>query len=120
MPTATINRPTSASPSPPGVPPGPSNFLRPAKLAPVSVMPAVYSLDSDAELERPRVDEHGGELLALREPVDRTQVADREAEKTDAGEVDLDAGVDTELPERGRDCPIELQPAHVADAREPL
>src|SRR3954466_14114085 len=121
MPTATITRPTNASPRPPGVPPGPSNFFRPPKLAPVSVIPAVYGeSDPDAELERPGVDEHGGELLPLRESVHGTQVTDREAEVTDARDVDLHAGVDAELPERRRNRAIELQPAHVTDAGETL
>src|SRR6185436_10377925 len=37
-PTVIISRPTITSTAPPGVPPGPSNFLRPAKLDPVSVI----------------------------------------------------------------------------------
>src|SRR3954469_20648611 len=106
MPIAIIRRPTTTSPRPPGVPPGPSNLPRPEKLAPVSLMRAVYSLDccvgvpgrwtasdSDADLEGPRVDENAGELLALREPVDGAQVADREAEVADATDVQFQAGV---------------------------
>src|SRR5262245_18691503 len=113
---AIMTRPATTSPRPPGVPPGPSTFLRPAKLAPVSVTPAFYNsapraprgpaLDSDADLERPGVDEHGRELLALREAVDRAQVAEREAQVADARDVDLDARVDAEMPERRRDRAI--------------
>src|SRR6266496_3737198 len=126
---AIISSPTSASPRPPGVPPGPSNLARPEKLPPVSVMRPVYRLhrsvgrrarstasDSDADLEGPGVDEDAGELLALRKAVDRAQVADGEAEVADARHVDLQPSVGAELPERGRDRAIELEAAHVPDA----
>src|SRR5215510_2484682 len=76
--------------------------------------------DAYAELERPGVDEHAGELLSLGEAVDRTQVAEREAEVADAPDVDLDAGVHAELPERSRNRALELQAAHVADTEERL
>ncbi len=60
-------------------------------------------LDADADLERPGIDEHAREFLPSGEAVYRAHVADRQAEVADAGDIDLDARVDAELPERRRD-----------------
>src|SRR6185436_19558044 len=63
-------------------------------------------LDADADLDRPGIDEHAGEYLPSGETVYRAHVTQRQAEVADARDIDLDARVDAEVPERRRDRSI--------------
>src|SRR4051812_6823545 len=79
---------------------------------------ASVASEAEAELHRPGVDVDAGEGLLLDEPIHRTQVSEGDAEEAVIAQKEACARVDSELPVRGGDRPIELEAAHVAAARE--